>query len=130
MHLLDKILAIGGVQQDALFAVQAKVPELKNSQVINGRYAGGTATTVRVETEAGLQVIETAQAVVLTFTGPAAAAPAATPVAATFATDLLAADGTAAIGAVASGLKKGEAVAIPAGTLMDFTMQQALTLSP
>jgi hypothetical protein len=50
--------------------------ELKNGSVLNGKYVGGTAGTVRFETSAGMQVIETAKVIALTFTTPAAAAPA------------------------------------------------------
>jgi hypothetical protein len=60
----------------------ADILELKNGTILDGKYAGGTATTVRFETGNGMQVIETAQIVALTFTTPAAAqpqAPAQTP---------------------------------------------------
>ena len=60
----------------------ADVLELKNGSVINGKYVGGTAGTVRFETSAGVQVVETAQIIALTFTTSAAAtgaAPAAAP---------------------------------------------------
>ncbi len=36
------------------------VLELKNGTILNGKYVGGTAGTVRFETSAGTQVIETA----------------------------------------------------------------------
>jgi hypothetical protein len=70
----------------AAFAVvaQADVLELKNGKVLNGSYVGGTAGTIRFQTSAGVQVVETSQALALTFTAsgastaaPAAAAPAA-----------------------------------------------------
>lgn len=64
---------------------KADVLELKNGNVLTGKYSGGTAATVRFETSSGLQVIETGQAIALTFTGggaPAAAAPAPPPAAA------------------------------------------------
>jgi hypothetical protein len=35
----------------------------------------------------------------------------------------------AAIGAVASGVKKGQAIVVPAGTLLEFTLQQPVSLS-
>src|SRR5262245_20949700 len=54
------------------------VLEMKNGNVMNGKDAGGTATTVRFETGDGPQVVETAQIIALTFTAaPSAAAPAA-----------------------------------------------------
>ena len=40
---------------------QADVLELKNGQVHNGKYVGGTAAAVRFNTSAGTQVIETSQ---------------------------------------------------------------------
>jgi hypothetical protein len=59
---------------------QADVLELKNGKTLNGKYAGGTAGTIRFETTAGVQVIETSQALALTFTGGGATtASAATP---------------------------------------------------
>lgn len=63
---------------------RADVLELKDGKTLNGKYVGGTAATIRFETSAGVQVIETAQALALTFTGGATmtAKPATTPVAA------------------------------------------------
>ena len=58
----------------------ADVLELKNGKVLNGQYVGGTAATLRFETSAGLEVIETSQALALTFTTSASSA--AAPVAA------------------------------------------------
>jgi hypothetical protein len=60
-------------------SARADILELKNGTVLNGKYAGGTAGTVRFETSAGQQVIETPQVIALTFTTPAptAAAPIA-----------------------------------------------------
>jgi hypothetical protein len=64
---------------------KADVLELKSGKVLTGSYVGGTAGTIRFQTSEGVQVIETSQALALTFTGgvtaptapsPAAAAPA------------------------------------------------------
>lgn len=60
-------------------SAQADILELKSGSVLNGKYVGGTAGTVRFETSAGMQVVETAQIIALTFTTPAATA--VTPVA-------------------------------------------------
>jgi hypothetical protein len=60
----------------------ADVLELKNGQVLTGKYLGGTAGTLRFDTGSGLQVIETSQALALTFTGgdvPASTAPETPP---------------------------------------------------
>lgn len=51
------------------WSVSADVLELKNGQVLTGKYVGGTAGTIRFETGGGTQVLETAQATALTFTG-------------------------------------------------------------
>ena len=63
----------------AALPTQADVLELKNGKVLTGSYAGGTAAAIRFQTAEGLQVIETSQALALTFTGggTSAAAPAA-----------------------------------------------------
>lgn len=90
-------------------AVSADVLELKNGQVLTGKYVGGTAGTVRFETDKGVQVIETSQAIALTFSGGAnavaAPATAAAPVAA-------AAPAAPAIAAAPS------AMSVPAGTTL------------
>jgi len=63
--------------------LRADVLELKTGKTLNGKYVGGTAGTIRFETSEGVQVIETGQALALTFTGggatvaaPVAVAPA------------------------------------------------------
>ena len=55
-------------------AASADVLELKNGQVLTGKYVGGTAGTIRFETGGGTQVIETGQALALTFSGGGATA--------------------------------------------------------
>lgn len=60
----------------------ADVLELKDGQVLTGKYNGGTAGTVRFNSDSGSQVIETSRILALSFTGgeaPVAAAPAPTP---------------------------------------------------
>jgi hypothetical protein len=54
----------------------ADVLELKGGKTLNGKYVGGTTGTIRFETGAVVQVIETRQVLALTFTG-SGAAPAA-----------------------------------------------------
>lgn len=58
------------------FPTRADILELKNGTVLDGKYAGGTAATVRFETSGGQQVIEISQIIALTFTTPPAPAPA------------------------------------------------------
>ncbi len=63
-------------------SARGDVLELKNGNILNGKYAGGSAGTVRFDAGSGLQVIETSQVIALTFTAPPAApaaAPAPTP---------------------------------------------------
>lgn len=76
MPLVLAVLVVLGL------SVRADILELKNGNVLNGKFAGGTAGTVRFETSAGQQVIETSQIIALTFTTPpatATAAPSAAP---------------------------------------------------
>jgi hypothetical protein len=63
---------------------RADVLELKDGKVLTGKYLGGTAGTLRFETGGATQVIETSQALALTFSSDAASGPApATPPATT-----------------------------------------------
>ncbi len=94
---------------------RADVLELKNGTILNGKYVGGTAGTVRFETSAGTQVIETAQITALTFTSTGAAAPAA--VAAPAAAAPAAGAPAAAVAAPAPAAK-AQSVTIPAGTTL------------
>lgn len=76
-RLILAALALG-----AALSTHADVLEMKNGQVLTGKYNGGTAGTIRFNTASGQQVIETSQTLALTFTGgevPAAAAPAPAP---------------------------------------------------
>jgi len=63
----------------ALLAVAAPafgdILELKNGTVVNGKYAGGTAGTVRFDTSPGQQILPTSQVIALTFTTPPPVAP-------------------------------------------------------
>ena len=62
-------------------SAQADILELKNGTILDGTYSGGTAGTVRFDTGAGTQVIETSRIIALTFTAPPApAAPAVSPI--------------------------------------------------
>jgi len=63
-------------------SARADILELKNGSVLDGKYAGGTAGTVRFDAGTGMQVIETSQIIALTFTASASASasPSAAPV--------------------------------------------------
>lgn len=100
----------------ATLSTQADVLELKSGKSLTGKYAGGTAATVRFETSEGVQAFETGQVLALTFTGggttpaPAAAAPTTPAPAAVATTAPAAAPAPATVApAVAS-------VTVPAGT--------------
>jgi hypothetical protein len=74
--------------------------------VLEGKYAGGTATTIRLETAEGVKVIQTADVVALTFTGAGGAAAAAAPAA-----------------AVAAPPAAPMKVTVPAGTVLTVKME-------
>jgi hypothetical protein len=54
----------------------ADLLELKNGTMLNGKYMGGTAGTLRFDPGTGMQVIPTAQIIALTFTSAPGAASA------------------------------------------------------
>lgn len=91
MIMKRNLSLLGALAMLAALDLPADVLELKDGQVLNGKYVGGTAGTIRFETAAGIQVIETARTIALTFTSsgatasapaPAAPAPAPAPAAA------------------------------------------------
>jgi hypothetical protein len=99
-------------------AAVADILELKNGTILDGKYAGGTATTVRFEASNGMQVIATSQIIALTFTAsavaqPQAQAPPQTPAA------------TAATPAPTSPL--ASAVSLPAGTVLLVRMMDSVS---
>lgn len=74
---MNKIsLTLAVVLIAAVHVARGDVLELKSGSVLNGKYGGGTATSVKFESTAGAQEIPTAQISALTFT-TAATAPAA-----------------------------------------------------
>ena len=90
----------------------ADILELKNGNILNGKYAGGTAGTMRFESSAGLQVIETSRIIALTFTTPAASAAPVT------AAPMAAASAPAAAPA---------SVTLPAGTMLLVRMMDSVS---
>jgi hypothetical protein len=97
----------------AMLQLHADVLELKSGKSLTGKYAGGTAATVRFETSEGIQAFETSQVLALTFTGgaPAAAPTSAAPTA--NATPV-----TAAAPAPATVAPAAASVTVPAGTTL------------
>src|SRR5215475_9090250 len=71
------IIAIGCLGLN--LATVADVLEMKNGTILNGKFQGGTADTVRFDSGSGTQVVATSEIIALTFTTQkaAAAAPAA-----------------------------------------------------
>jgi hypothetical protein len=104
-------VSIAAIPLAVTLAAQADVLELKSGKVLTGNYVGGTAGTIRFETSQGVQVVETSQALALTFTAntTAAAAPAASPTAA--------APAAAAV-APAAAAPAASSVSVPAGTTL------------
>jgi hypothetical protein len=74
---LQRLLAAGLIAWSA--SASADILELKNGTILNGKYVGGTAGTVRFETGAGMQVLGTAEVVALTFGGAGGATTPAAP---------------------------------------------------
>lgn len=60
-------------------SARADILELKNGNILDGKYVGGTAGTMRFDDGTGVQVIETSQIIALTFTVSALASPSAAP---------------------------------------------------
>lgn len=100
----------------------ADVLELKDGKTLNGKYAGGTASTVRFETSEGLQVLETSRILALTFTGAGASSTAAPPAAAPPAAAPPTAASPAAAPAPAS-----RSVTLPAGTTVLVRLVDAVS---
>jgi hypothetical protein len=71
------LIALGGCGLSVM--AWADVLELKNGTILNGTYAGGTASTVRFNIAAGTQVLETSQIIALTFTATNAPSAAQAP---------------------------------------------------
>ena len=74
--MTNRPLLITALTVLAALSSPADVLELKGGKTLNGKYVGGTTSTIRFETSQGVQVIGTGQVLALTFTG-GGAAPAA-----------------------------------------------------
>jgi len=95
-----------------VMVAQADVLELKTGKVLTGKFVGGTAGTIRFETSQGVQVIETGQALALTFTAASSATAAPTS----------AAVAPAAAPAAAAPSPAPSTVSVPAGTTLVVRM--------
>src|SRR6476620_12560 len=92
MRTAKKLLAIVAVVAAVNGVSRGDTAEMRDGSLVQGKYVGGTAGTVRFETPQGVKVIETAKILALTFAeggatsqptgGAPAAAAAAAPTAA------------------------------------------------
>ena len=110
--LLISVFAAGTVSADTL--------EMRNGQIVNGKYVGGTATTVRFEAPDGTKVVATTDVVALTFSaGGASANPTTAPTAA--------APAGAAAAVPAAATAAPTVVTVPAGTVLTVKMDNAVS---
>jgi hypothetical protein len=65
LDLARVAVALAGVIAAAPVAA-ADVLEVRDGTLVNGKYAGGTASTVRIETADGIKVFSTSEIVALT----------------------------------------------------------------
>src|SRR5262245_3011567 len=98
--------------------LRADVLELKNGTILNGKYVGGTAGTVRFEAAGGVQVLETSQLTALTFTSGSVTPSASSPQAAT--------PGNAAP-ATAPPATQPASITLPAGTTLLVRMMDSVS---
>src|SRR4051794_6330999 len=112
-------LAVMAILALAATSVMADTIELRNGQIMNGKYVGGTATTVSFEASDGTKVVATTDIVALTFaSGGSAAAPTTAPSGAAAAVP---AEATAAPAAAPT------PVTVPAGTVLTVKMDNAVS---
>jgi len=114
MRTAKRLLAVVAIVAAANGVGRADTAEMRDGSLVQGKYVGGTAGTVRFETPEGIKVIETGKILALTFaeggatSQPAGAAPAAT-----------AAPAAAAVPAAAAAPKT---VQVPAGTVLNIKL--------
>jgi hypothetical protein len=120
-------LAIGCLLLGSALA-QADVLELKNGQILNGKYEGGTAATVRFQTSKGLEVIETSRIVALTFTTTRAGRPAPSAAGSAPASSAAVSVSPASAATVAAAPPaQPRKVALPAGTTLLVRMMSSVS---
>ena len=109
---------IFGIMSIAVTA-SADVLEMKDGKSLNGKYVGGTGTSIRFETAEGVQVYETSKIVALTFTGQQGQAAGQVAEPAGAAAPAAAAPGaTAAAQTQPAGQTQARSVTVPAGTTL------------
>jgi hypothetical protein len=107
MRTVKKLVAIVAVVAAANGVGRADTAELRDGSLVQGKYVGGTAATVRFETPEGVKVVETSKILALTFAeGGATSQPAA----------------GAAAAAPAAAAAAPKAVQVPAGTVLTIKL--------
>jgi hypothetical protein len=86
----------------------ADVVQLNDGKTIEGKYAGGTATTVNIQTAAGVLAVPTSSVALVKFSPAAAAAPAPVP-------------------AAPPAAANGGAISVPAGSVLVVRMDGQVT---
>jgi hypothetical protein len=107
LYMIVTLLGLG-------VSAPADILELKNGTVLDGKYSGGTAGTIRFENAAGVQVIETSQVIALTFT--TSSAPSAPPPAA-----------AAPVAPAPAPAAQPQTVSLPAGTTLLVRMMDSVS---
>jgi hypothetical protein len=92
--------------------------EMRNGQILNGKYVGGTATTVRFDANGQTQTVATADIVALTFSG--SGGPTTAPSAA-------AGGGAVPAAASAAPAAAPTPVSVPAGTVLTIKTDNAVS---
>lgn len=69
MNTICKLMMLAGCGLGAVWSARGDVLELKNKQIIQGAYQGGTAQSIRFQVGAETRVVPVSDVVALTFTG-------------------------------------------------------------
>ena len=102
---------------------QADVLELRSGELLNGKYMGGSQTSIRFEVAGSLRVVATPEILALTFDLRQAPAPAPAPVAAPAPAP---APATAPPAAAAAATTAAVGVTVPAGTPLSVRLKDSL----
>lgn len=118
MRTAKQLLAIAALVATVNGVGRADTAEMRDGSIVQGKYVGGTAGTVRFETAEGVKVIETGKILALTFAeGAATSQPAAG------AAPAAAAPAAAAPAAAAA----PKAVQVPAGTVLNVKLDRPVS---
>lgn len=96
-------------------AVAADTVEMRDGSIMQGKYVGGTSTTIRIEAADGIKVVETSKVLAVTFTSASAVpttAPSAPPLGAS--------------ASVASS-SSSQPIMVPAGTVLTVKLDSAVS---